>query len=376
MGILNRLQNELILVEEVSEHEGYLYSVSNTLLILILGMLCGLQRIDDIHDWAKSKPTGAFLNKWFNIESIPCRAQVYNILKIVNIEQFKKSFINWMQVLVKEILPGNTVAIDGKTVCGTDKLTKDGSILNVVSAYASELRLVIGSHECNSKPGERAAFRELLNLIDIKGTIVVADALHCNQPSIKKIIEAKADYLLVVKANSRSLYSSIETYFAENQAFSTTTIETNGGRREVRTAFVCTDIKWLPSKEKWLNIACIGAIRREFTKNGETTCYMHYYISSAPLTPEKLLHHARMEWGIESMHWLLDVHYNEDKTRICDMNVQKILNIIRKAALNMIQIYKDANHNHRTPLNSVMKANLFDLDVFRDFIEFFRLSAN
>ena len=376
MGIFNRLQDELILVEEVSEHEGYLYSVSNTLLLLILGMLCGLQRIDDIHDWSKSKPTAVFLKKWFNIENVPCRAQIYNILKIVNVKQFKESFVSWMQIMVKEILPGKTIAIDGKTVCGTDKLTKDGSILNIVSAYASELKLVIGSHECDSKPGERAAFRELLDLIDIKDTLVVADALHCNQPSIKKIIDAKADYLLVVKANSRSLHSNIETYFAENQAPSATTTETNGGRREVRTASVCADIEWLPGKEKWLNISCVGAIRREFTKNCETTCYTHYYISSAHLTPEKLLHHARMEWGIESMHWLLDVHYNEDKTRVRDMNVQKILNIIRKAALNMIQSYRDANHNHRTPLNSVMKANLFDLEVFGDFIEFFRSSSN
>jgi predicted transposase YbfD/YdcC len=376
MGMLTRLRDEFVLVEKVSEHEGYLHCVSNTLLVLVLGMLCGLQRIDDIHEWAKSKPTGAFLNKWFSIEIIPCRAQIYNILKIVNVKQFKESFINWMQVFVKEILPGNTVSIDGKTVCGTDKLTKDGSILNVISAYASELKLVIGSHECNSKPGERAAFRELLNLIDIKDTIVVADALHCNQPSVKAIINAEADYLLVVKANSRSLHSNIETYFAETQALSAATTEINGGRHEVRTAFVCTDIEWLPGKEKWLNISCVGAIRREFTKNDETTRYTHYYISSAPLTPEKLLHHARMEWGIESMHWLLDVHYNEDKTRVRDMNVQKILNIIRKSALNMIRTYRDANHNHRTPLTSVMKNNLFDLDVLGDFIEFFRLSSN
>jgi len=376
MEMFRKLHDELVAVEDASEHEGYLYSVSNTLLLLILGMLCGLQRIDDIHDWAKSKPTEAFLSKWFGIECVPCRAQIYNILKVVNVTQFKESFISWMQSLVREILPGATIAIDGKTICGTDKLTKDGSILNIVSAYASELKMVIGSHECNSKPGERAAFRELLSIIDIKDTLVVADALHCNGPSVKAIIDAKADYLLAVKANSRSLYSNIEAYFVENQAPTASTTETNGGRLEIRTAFVCTDIEQLAGREKWLNISSIGAIRRVFTKNGKTTCYTHYYISSASLTPEKLLHHARMEWGIESMHWLLDVHYNEDKTRVRDMNVQVILNIIRKVALNMIRTYRDANHHHRTPLNSVMKANLFDLEVFGDFIGFFRSSSN
>jgi hypothetical protein len=81
VGIFGKLHNELVAVEDMSEHEGYLYRVSDTLLLLILGMLCGLQRIDDIHDWAKSKPTGAFLSKRFAIENIPCRAQIYNILK-------------------------------------------------------------------------------------------------------------------------------------------------------------------------------------------------------------------------------------------------------------------------------------------------------
>ena len=138
----------------------------------------------------------------------------------------------------------------------------------------------------------------------------------------------------------------------------------------MRTSYVCNDISWLVGKEKWQNLSSIGAICREFTKSGKTTRYTHYYISSTPLTPEKLLHHARTEWGIESMHWLLDVHYNEDKTRVWDMNVQKILNIIRKVALNLIRAYRDTKCNHRTPLNSVMKANLFDLEIFGEFLGF------
>ena len=72
------------------------------------------------------------------------------------------------------------------------------------------------------------------------------------------------------------------------------------------------------------------------------------------------------------MHWLLDVHYTEDKTRIWDMNVQKILNTARKIALNLIWIFKRANCNNNTPLTSVMKHNLFDLEIFADFLNFFR----
>jgi len=84
-----------------------------------------------------------------------CRAQLYNILAIVNIKEFKQSFARWMRTVLGGGVKGKTIAIDGKVVCGTDKLTKCGGILNVVSAYVVELKLTIGSHECMSKPGER-----------------------------------------------------------------------------------------------------------------------------------------------------------------------------------------------------------------------------
>ena len=201
MGVLCKLREEIKHLEVESSHNGYWYSISDVLLIIVCGMLCGLQKIDDIHDWAKSNPTQAFMLEQFGIKRIPCRAQIYNILKCVDGEKFKVLFIRWIRGILGQSISGKTVAIDGKTICGTDKLTKDGSILNIVSAYVSDLKMVIGSQECTSTQGERAAFRELLELLDLKGTMVVADALHCNQPSAKAVIEAEADYLLVVKNN-------------------------------------------------------------------------------------------------------------------------------------------------------------------------------
>ena len=185
------------------------------------------------------------------------------------------------------------------------------------------------------------------------------------------MIEAGADYLFVVKDNVPSLKASIKNYFETETTSSHRTIEKNGGRIEKRTAYTCSEIEWLKDKEKWKNISTIGAIRRSFEKDGKTSEEWHYYISSAVLSPEQLLNHARMEWGVESMHWLLDVHFAEDKTRVRDMNVQKILNTVRKIALNLVRIFRDANYNSNTPLTSVFKQNLFDTSKLAAFLDFF-----
>ena len=375
MGILNELREEMRLLEDEASHDGYWYSISGVLTTLVCGMLCGLRQIDDIHDWAKASPVRAFFQQQVEIAKTPCRAQFYNILRCVDADKFSLSFARWMSTVLNGGAAGKTVSIDGKTVRGTGKLTKDGSVLHIASALISEHNLVIGSRECATKTGEQAAFRELIGLLDVSGSIVVADALHCNQTSAKAVVDAGAAYLFVVKDNVPRLKEDIELYFRDGQALSHQTIEKNGGRIEKRTAYTSSDIQWLLGKKKWENIATIGALHREFEKGGKQSSEWHYYISSAVLSPKALLTHARLEWAVESMHWLLDVHFTEDKTRVWDMNVQKILNTTRKIALNMIRLFKSANRPERLPLTSVFKENLFDLGQFAAFLDFFRSTS-
>ena len=116
--------------------------------------------------------------------------------------------------------------------------------------------------------------------------------------------------------------------------------EKNYGRIEKRTAYVSDKIEWLEQKSEWNNLCCIGAIHTEFeTKKGKSDEW-HYYISNKNLTSEELLHHARMEWSVESMHWLLDVHFEEDWCMVENKAVQEHLNMFRKAAINIIKQFK------------------------------------
>lgn len=360
-------------VEESSRHQGYWYCVSDILIIMVCGMLCSLQTIDDIFEWSKAAPARAFLKERFGIEDFPCRAQFYNILACVDSEKFSGAFMSWMKNVHQGGVSGKTVAIDGKSVCSTGKLTKDGSILHIVSAIVSEYGMVIGSHECAAKIVEITAFRELIEMLDIAGAVVVADALHCTKKSAKAVVEAGSDYLFSVKENNPSLKEDIELYFREEKIESYTKTEKNGGRVEKRTGYVSHEIGWLDGHEDWEKLTCIGAIHTEFEKGGKKSSEWHYYISSTTLTAEELLKHARLEWGVEAMHWLLDVHFAEDKTRVWDMNVQKTLNIMRKIALNLAKDFK-AKTQSRQAISAVLKRNLFDLNNFSAFLE--TLAAN
>jgi len=375
MKILSELQKAMEEVEKESEHKGYWYRIRDILTIMICGMLCSLQTIDDIHEWSISEPTRKLLVKRFKIEKIPCRAQFYNILGYVNPESFKKTFIKWVQAVLCSNKSGKTVAIDGKTICSTDKLTEDGSILHIASAIVSEYGLVIGSQECSTKTGEITAFRELVQMLDVKGAVVVADALHCTPKSAETVVEAEADYLFVVKDNNPTLKEAIELYVKEEKLEKYVKVEKNGGRIERRTAYICDEIDWLDGRENWKNLRCIGAIHTEFEKDSKCSSEWHYYISSAPLTAESLLKHARLEWGVEAVHWLLDVHFNEDKTRVWDMNVQKILNTMRKIALNLAKNFK-AKTDSKVPISGILKRNLFDIRNLDAFLSFFSKILN
>ncbi len=186
----------------------------------------------------------------------------------------------------------------------------------------------------------------------------------------KKSGGRKRRLFIVVKDNNERLKEDIELYIKNENLHFHTKAELNGGRIEKRTAYTATEIDWLYNKEKWENLKTIGAIHTEFTKDKKKSSEWHYYISSRELTPEELLKHARQEWAVESMHWLLDVHFSEDKTKVWDMNIQKTLNIMRKIALNLAREYKN-RFEPKKAISGILKRNLFDLNNLAKFIRCF-----
>ena len=167
----------------------------------------------------------------------------------------------------------------------------------------------------------------------------------------------------VFQSNQQTLKADIEEYVQDEKLRSTmdsvTQTEKGHGRIETRSAFTTNDVSWMPGGRQWPGLKCIGAIRTHFEYKGKVTDEWHYYISSKELTAADLLHHARMELGVETMRWLLDVRYREDYFRAQNENIQKNMNMSHKLALNLAGVYKNT-HSKKRPLSHIMFDCLMD----------------
>jgi len=350
-------------VETTVEHNGYFYSVGEALTIIILGSMCGLRNANQIHQWASNQRVREFLSKYFLINTIPCYYWFLCLLKLIKPESLNKCFIKWAQTFIPDKNRDKTISFDGKTIRSTGKMEKYSSPLHIVSAQLAELGLTIGQQTVEDKSNEIPAVRELMDMLKIEGCLVVADALHCQKDTAKTIISKKADYLLNVKENQEILKQNIEEFVQDDELRKTmdteTNCEKNSGRVERRTAYTSSDISWLPDKEEWAGIHCIGAVNTQFSTKKGTTDEWHYYISSREMSAKELLKKARLEWSVETMHWLLDVHFSEDYCRVEDRGVQQNLNIVRKIALNSIRDYKEKTGS-KNAISKIMLDCLLD----------------
>ena len=333
-----------------------------------------------MHQWAESDRVSEFLKEKFAINRIPSYYWLLCLLKLIKQDSLNRCFVNWAYSFMPEKAEKLTIALDGKTICSTTQMDVYENPLHIISAQLSELGITLAQKTVDGKSNEIPAVQKLLRELNIKGTIVVADALNCQKETAEIIVNGEADYLLCVKDNHPNLKQDIENYIQDSQLRSTmesfSMSEKNHGRIETRTAFITTDIDWLPQRDEWKKLCCIAAIHTEFeTKKGRSSEW-HYYISSCPLTPKQLLHHARMEWAVETMHWLLDVHFEEDWCRIEDRNIQQSLNMFRKFALNLIKLYKSETLSKKA-LSKIMFDCLLDssniIRILHHYFSFFAL---
>ena len=357
-------------LETKDVYDGYFCSVKDAVVIIILSSLCDLQNVKKIHEWASTEHVQAFLEKEFGIKRIPCYWWLLSLIALVTPASLNLCMKNW----IKRIAPGLvekieaeeenskkktqlTVAIDGKEVRSTEKMDKYDSPLHIVSAQLGELGLTLAQEAVDGKSNEIPAVQKLIKSLEISGCIIVADALNCQIDTAQAVLDQHADYLLSAKDNQLSLKEDLEDYIIDEKLRSKmdtfTTKDYGHGRTEVRTAYTTDDVSWNPGGREWPGLKCIGAIHTHFeTKKGSSDEW-HYYISSKKLTAEELIHHARKEWSVETMHWLLDVHFREDSCRIQSRNAKQNMNMLRKFALNIVRIHKIATSS-KSALNGIM----------------------
>ena len=227
-----------------------------------------------------------------------------------------------------QVTQGEVVAIDGKTVRRSHDRTLGKKAIHMVNVWASSNGLALGQTKVDEKSNEITAIPKLLQLLELSGSIATIDAMGCQKETAREIIEAQADYLLAVKENQGRLYQDVRDLFegAEEYDFEgvsydlARTLNKGHGRLETRQCWVITDpdcLDYLQNRQQWANLNAVAKVTAQRETVTETTVHSRYYISSLAGPAKSLLEATRRHWGIEnSLHWSLDVTFQEDHSRV------------------------------------------------------------
>jgi predicted transposase YbfD/YdcC len=272
---------------------------------------------------------------------IPSADTFERVFSRIDPDEFKQSFLSWVKE-INRLTKGEVVAVDGKTLRRSHDKTNGKSAIHMVSAWASSCGLVLGQVKTDDKSNEITAIPELLKMLEIEGCIVTIDAMGCQKKIASTIVDKNADYVFSLKGNQGNLHKDIELYFQEHPSEASTdyceTVDNGHGKVEVRRYWTTSDIDWLQGKEDWKNLNTICMVERERHVEEKVESETSYYIGSIESDAEKFGNAVRRHWGIEnSLHWVLDVTFREDDSRVRKGNAPENVAVLRHIALNLIK---------------------------------------
>ena len=323
------------------------YPLSEMLLQCLLAVLAGADSWVEVALFGKRKLD--FLRRFAAFEEgTPSHDQFGNLFAALDAEGFQKCFIAWVSALAK--LGPDIVAIDGKTLRRSYQEGGGKAPIHMISAFASNQRLVLGQRKVADKSNEITAIPELLDLLTIKGAIVTIDAMGCQKEIARKIVAKAADYVLALKGNQGTLNDDVELFFTEQKArkFKDAkasrheTLEKSHGRIETRRFTSIGDIDWLKERHDWVGLKSIVMVEsiREFV-GGKTERETRFYISSLTADAQRQGEAIRGHWAVESHHWVMDMVFRDDECRIRRDNAPANFATIKHIASNLMRTKAD-----------------------------------
>jgi predicted transposase YbfD/YdcC len=345
------------LTQTITTHFGqiddprYQHSPPHLLLDIITITLCAI--ISGANDWEAVAAFGRAKEDWLRTilrlpNGIASADTFERVFARIDPQQFQAGFISWVAA-ISHLTSGEVVAIDGKTLCGSVDLNNDRKAIHMVSAWASQSRLVLGQIKVDDKSNEITAIPELLRLLALPGCIVTIDAMGCQTEIAAQIVAQGADYMLALKKNQGHLYQEVARLFNDALTdpsrpipFETAqTIEKGHGRIEKRQAWTISQpdyLTYLDPTGRWPGLASVVRIDSQRRLNNLHSQQTRYYIASLAGEPKRLNTIARTHWTIENqLHWSLDVAFREDDSRVRCKHAAENLAVLRHMALNLLK---------------------------------------
>lgn len=344
------------------------YSLEELFFFTLTGVICGCD------SWEKIAVFGSYKLDWFRKfypyrKGTPSQDTLERFFGKLSKETFGEFFIQWAAGHF-QLLEDEVISIDGKRLRGSYDKFSGQAALHVVSAYATANKLTLGQVATEEKSNEITAIPQLLDLIEVKDTVVSIDAMGCQKEIVKKVREKQADYLIAAKDNQKELTKNIQHSFELLPSHdSHTSISKGHGRIENRTCEIITTLDWMETKEDWKDLNTLVRIRSQRTiiSTGEDQSQTRYYISSKKADAQTFNKLVRSHWEIENnLHWVLDVTFKEDASRRRKGNSAYNFNIINKIAIKLLDKCKGKMTKPSTRLVASVDDNFRTL-IFKGF---------
>ena len=320
-----------------------IYPLSEVLLLCLLAVLAGAETFVDIARFGDTKL--ALLRRFRPyLDGTPSHDHLGDIFATLDAEQFQRCFVAWVAAMTG--VPGEVIAIDGKTSRRSYQKKGGKAAIHMVSAFAARQRVVLGQIKVAEKSNEIIAIPKLLDMLAIEGAIVTIDAMGCQRDIAQKIIDKKADYVLALKGNQGSLREDVEVFVAEQKAkdFQDTTvsraetIDADHGRIETRTTTVIHDVTWLQKRHHWPGLKAVVIVESSRELDDKIEQETRFYVTSLVLLANLLGPIVRSHWAIEnSLHWVMDMIFRDDECRVRTEHAPANFTTIKHMAHNLIR---------------------------------------
>ena len=354
------------LMEKLSELEdprqpsnGTRHDFREILVIAVCAMLSDADSFEDIALWGRLKAD--WLRRFLVLKNgIPSQDTFLRVFRVLDPKQFESVFRRWVGGIVGAL--DGVMAVDGKTL----RRSADGDAppVHMVSAFSTELGLVLGQEKVAGKSNEITAIPELLEALHIKGLLVSIDAMGCQREIAAKVTEKGADYLLAVKGNQPTLHQQVRDLISDaqlaNDGFKH--VDKSHGRTVMQLSWVAASGDEIDSA-LWPGCKTVGCVVSQRVVGDKVAeLEERYYISSRKLTAEELADTVRAHWAIENkLHWMLDVCFGEDDCMIRKDNAPQNLSLLKKIVLNLIRA--DKTDTTKTSLRLKRKRAAWDDDI-------------